>query len=212
MVKAHMTESSKDSKFIPTLKVWGELYGQWRKSLVRSLSKYGSMEEIEEAVHETFLKVTGLSANLRLEKELEPKTVAEWRSFLCWQVRGVLSNMRGKAAKFEPLPDNLTDNLADGLVEKLSYEPDVERMDAELLRRAICAEVWNVCRTWHHPKAKYKAVRMFLLDEYTADEVVKAVPEARTANNLHQMCHRVRTALAAAALRPGSVLSELLCA
>lgn len=209
MSKPHITISNDDdTKFVPTPTAWGELYGQWRKPLVRSLSKYGSPDEIEEAVHEAFLKVAGLSANLRLEKELEPKTVAEWRSFLCWQARGVLSNMRGKAAKFESLPDN----FAEGFAEKLSCMPDVGRIDAELLRRAVCAAVWDACRTWKSPKAKYRALVMYLLDEYTADEVVRAVPEARTANNLHQMCHRVRLALAEAVRRPGSVLAELLCA
>ena len=94
-----------DTKFVPTPKAWGELYGQWRKPLVRSLSKYGPPEEIEEAVHEAFLKVAGLSANLRLEKELEPKTTGKWYGFMKWQARGVLSNIHGKASKFEPLPD-----------------------------------------------------------------------------------------------------------
>ena len=72
MPKPHINISNDDdTKFVPTPTAWGELYGQWRKPLVRSLSKYGSPDEIEEAVHEAFLKVAGLSANLRLEKELE---------------------------------------------------------------------------------------------------------------------------------------------
>ena len=58
-------------------------------------------------------------------------------------------------------------------------------------------------------KAKYTAAMMFLLDGYSAEEVVKAVPEVLTANNLYQICRRVRRAIAEAARRPGSVLAEL---
>ena len=50
---------------------------------------------------------------------------------------------------------------------------------------------------------------MFLLDGYSAEEVVKAVPEVLNANNLYQICRRVRRAIAEAARRPGSVLAEL---
>lgn len=58
-------------------------------------------------------------------------------------------------------------------------------------------------------KAKYTVAMMFLLGGYSAEEVVTAVPEVLTANNLYQICRRVRWAIAEAACRPGSVLAEL---
>ena len=72
MPKSHINiNNDDDTKFVPTPTAWGELYGQWRKPLVRSLSKYGSPEEIEEAVHEAFLKVAGLSPDGKLVEMVE---------------------------------------------------------------------------------------------------------------------------------------------
>ena len=189
-----------DTKFIPTPKAWGELYGQWRKPLIRSLSKYGPPEEIEEAVHEAFLKVAGLSANLRLEKELEPKTTGKWYGFMKWQARGVLSNIHGKASKFEPLPDDIP---CGGFSS---------RMDRSFLRRAVRVAAWEACRKRSNAVAKYRAFVLFVLEERSAAEVVEAVPETLNVNNLYQICDRIRHDLEVVARKPDSILAKLRCA
>ena len=198
---AIIADYSNDTKFIPTRERWEEFYRRWCKPLAKSLYKHGSCRDCEEAVHMAFLKVMELSADLKLAKELAPKTESQWYAFMWWQARGVLSNIHRKAERFEP--------LTDGMVETLACRPDVDCIDAKIARRAICAAAWNACRTWRSPKAKYTAAMMFLLDGYSAEEVVKAVPEVLTANNLYQICRRVRRAIAEAARRPGSVLAEL---
>lgn len=199
-------------KFIPTPKLWEEFYCQWYRPLAKSLCKYATAAESEEAVHEAFLKVLDLSANLKLSKKPEPKTEGEWRKFMYWQARGVLSNMHGKAARFEPLPDAIADMIPEKYADSLVCRPDIGSFDIALLRRAICAAVWNACRKWRDGRAKYKAVMMFMLDDCPAKEVVAAVPEVLNTNNFNQIYYRARCALAEAALQPGSVLAEMCCA
>lgn len=188
-------------KFIPTLERWAELCGQWFSHMVRSLWSHGSKVDCEEAVQVAFLKVMGLSENLKLRKELEPRTEEEWYSFVLWQARGVLSHMHQRAARFESFdPERHHGGLS------------VHRRDCEHLRRVLDAAIWEACRGLRNPVAKYKAFVMFTLDEAPAEKVVEAIPEVFNANNLYQICARVRRTLAAAARRPGSTLAQLCCA
>ena len=189
-------------QFIPTLERWAELYGQWSNHMAQSLWRHGSKADCEEAVHVAFLKMMGLSENLKLSKELEPRTEKEWYSYIQWQARGILSHMRQRSARFELLVD--PDRLPGGL--------SGHRRNGDRLRRALDAAIWEVCRDWHNPVAKFKAFVMFTLDETPAEKVVEAIPEVFNANNLYQICARVRRALAAAARRPGSTLAQLRCA
>ncbi len=188
-------------KFIPTLERWAELYGQWFNRMVRSLWRHGSKADCEEAVHVAFLKAAGLSENLKLRRKLESRTEKEWYSCVLWQARGVLSHMHQRAARFESFdPDRHHGGLSG------------RRGDCERLRRVLDAAIWEVCRDWRNPVAKYRAFVMFTLDEAPAEKVVEAIPEVFNANNLYQICARVRRALAAAARRPGSTLAQLRCA
>ena len=186
-------------KFIPTHERWAELYGRWRNRLARSLWRHASKADCEEAVHLAFLKLMGLSENLKLSKELEPRTEGEWYSFVQWQARGVLSHMHQRAAKFEQLVDQ----------DLLSGIPSGHRRGGEHLRRVLDAAIWEACRDWRNPVAKYKAFVMFTLDETPAEKVVEAIPEVFNANNLYQICSRVRLALAREARRPDSYMARL---
>ena len=188
-------------KFIPTLERWAELYGKWFNRMVRALWKHGSKTDCEEAVHVAFLKMTGLSENLELSKELKPQTESEWFSCVKWQARGILSHMHERAARFEQFNPE----------RHLGGQPG-RRRDCDRLRRVLDAAVWEACRGWRNPVAKYRAFVMFTLDEAPAEKVVEAIPEVFNANNLYQICARVRRALADAARRPGSTLAQLRCA
>ena len=209
MAKKNKTAQSKPfrmadtecTEFIPTPERWAEFYGKWSSHMVRSLWSHGSKADCEEAVQVAFLKVVGLSENLKLRKELEPRTEKEWYAFVLWQARGVLSHMHQRAARFESFnPDRHRGGLS------------VHRRDCEHLRRVLDAAIWEACRGLRNPVAKYKAFVMFTLDEAPAEKVVEAIPEVFNANNLYQICARVRRALAAAARRPGSTLAQLRCA
>ena len=197
-----MKNECSTEKFIPTLERWAELYGQWFNHMVCSLWKHGSKADCEEAVQVAFLKVMGLSENLKLSKELEPRTEKEWYSCVKWQARGVLSHMHQRVARFELFEDP----------DQFSGGPSARRRDCERIRRALDAAIWEACRGWRNPVAKYRAFVMFTLDEMPAEKVVESIPEVFNANNLYQICARVRRALAAAARRPGSTLAQLRCA
>ena len=188
-------------KFIPTLARWEEFYNKWFKPLVKELGAYASEYECQEAVHMAFLKVLGLSQNLKLSKPLEPKTLDQWRVFIWWQARGVLSNMRGKSARYVHMPECMETCIPARATDRVS------RIDR--FRRVICEAVKDVCKGWKNADAKSKAFVMFSLDEKPAEEVVAEVPEALNANNLYQIANRIRSALAEVARKPGSALWEL---
>lgn len=187
-------------KFVPTPERWAEFYAKWLKPLAKSLGNCASRVDSEDAVHQAFLKVMGLSSNLKLDKAPEPKTIGKWYGFMKWQARGVLSNMRGKASRFETLP------------------PDIpcggfsSRMDRSLLRRVVRAAAWEACRKRSNAVAKYRAFVLFVLEERSAAEVVEAVPETLNANNLYQICDRIRHDLEVVARKPDSILAKLRCA
>ena len=189
-----------EEKFVPTLERWADFYVQWRESLAKSLGRCASQVDCEDAVHQAFLKVMGLSPNLKLEKELEPKTVSKWYGFMKWQARGVLSNMHGKASRFEPLPDDIAVGGASN------------RIDRKLLRHAIRAAAWEACRKRRNAVAKYRAFVLFVLEGWSAAEVVDAIPETLNANNLYQICDRIRCELETAARKPDSIFARLRCA
>ena len=187
-----------NEQFIPTLERWVELYSQWFKLLVRALGMFASKPDCEEAVQEAFLKVMGLSPNLKLRKPLQPKTLKEWHGFLYWQARGILGHMQSKAARFELKETLEGPSMLTNRVGRLEY-----------LRRVICKAVDEVCRHWQDAEAKARAFVMFELDEVSAEEVVAAVPEILNPNNLYQICSRVRLALAREACRPNSYMARL---
>ena len=166
--------------------------------MVCSLWGHGSKADCEEAVQVAFLKMAGLSENLKLRKELEPRTEKEWYSRVKWQARGVLSHMHQRAARFEQFnPEWHVGGLSG------------HHRDCERLRRVLEAAIWEACQGKCNSVAKYKAFVMFTLDETPAEKVVEAIPEVIDANNLYQICYRVRRALTAAARRPGSALAQL---
>lgn len=187
-----------DEPFVPTLECWGELYSRWFKLLVRALGMYASKSDCEEAVQEAFLKVMGLSPNLKLRKPLEAKTLKKWYGFLWWHARGILAHMQGKAARIE---------LREEIEGCSTLTNRVGR--AEYLRRVICKAVDEVCGHWQDAEAKARAFVMFELDELSAEEVVAAVPETLNPNNLYQICSRVRLALAREARKPDSYMAHL---
>jgi len=197
----HKDNETDTEKFIPTLERWGELYNEWFKPLVKELGAYASEYECQEAVHMAFLKVLGLSQNLKLSKPLEPKTLDQWHVFIWWQARGVLSNMRGKSARYVHMSECMEACIPARSADRVS------RLDR--LRRIICDAVKDVCKGWKNADSKSKAFVMFTLDEASAEKVVEAIPEVFNANNLYQICARVRHALTAAARRPGSILAQL---
>ena len=122
-------ERNDNEKFVPTPERWAEFYAKWLKPLAKSLGNCASRVDSEDAGHQAFLKVMGLSPNLRLTQKLEPKTIGQWYGFMRWQARGVLSNMHGKASRFESLPDDI---VGGGFSN---------RMDRKFLRRAILSVV-----------------------------------------------------------------------
>ena len=187
-----------NEQFISTLERWVELYSQWFKLLVRALGMYASKFDCEEAVQEAFLKVMGLSPNLKLSKPLKPKTLKKWYGFLWWHARGILAHMQGKAARFELKETLEGPSMLTNRVGRLEY-----------LRRVICKAVDEVCRHWQDAEAKARAFVMFELDEVSAEDVVAAVPEMLNPNNLYQICSRVRLALAREACRPNSYMARL---
>lgn len=189
-----------EEKFVPTLERWADFYAKWRESLAKSLGKCASPADCEDAVHQAFLKVMGLSPNLKLDKELEPKTTGKWYGFMKWQARGVLSNIHGKASKFEPLPDDIP---CGGFSS---------RMDRSFLRRAVRVAAWEACRKRSNAVAKYRAFVLFVLEERSAAEVVEAVPETLNVNNLYQICDRIRHDLDVVSRKPDSILAKLRCA
>ena len=197
----HKDNETDTEKFIPTLERWAELYSKWFKPLVKELGAYASEYECKEAVHMAFLKVLGLSQNLKLSKPLESKTLDQWHVFIWWQARGVLSNMRGKSARYVHMSEYVEACIPAYSTDRMS------RLDR--LRRVICDAVKDVCKGWKNADAKSKAFVMFTLDETPAEKVVEAIPEVFNANNLYQICARVRHALTAAARRPGSTLAQL---
>ena len=195
-----MVDSKNTEKFIPTNEQWGELYALWFKRLTKSIARFTSWSMAEEAVQEAFLKVIGLSETLHLSKELAPRTVGEWYSFVFWQARGVLSNLSAKSSRFCPLD------------ETLSYSPAVWGKNREYLCSVVRAAVWKACQKSRNPEAQYEAFVKFELAGCSAKEVVDALPEVRNANNLYQISNRIRSELKLEACRPGSRLGELRCA
>ena len=187
-------------RFIPTEKEWGELYALWFKKLTKSIARSASWTTAEDAVQEAFLKVMGLSRTLHLSKELTARTADEWYSFVLWQSRGVLSNMRAKSARFCALD------------ERIGYPPAIWGRKRGYIRHVMRAAVWKACRKSRDPELQYKAFVMFELDNCSAKEVVEALPEVRNANNLYQMSNRIRSELKLEACRQGSALGELRCA
>ena len=197
----HKDNETDTEEFIPTLECWAELYDEWFNPLVKDLRQHASEYECQEAVHMAFLKVLGLSQNLKLHKPLEPKTLDQWYGFIWWQARGVLSNLRGKSARYVHMPEYVEACIPAWSTNRVS------RLDR--LRRAICEAVEEVCKGWKDAEAKSKAFVMFSLDEKSAEEVVAEIPEALNANNLYQITKRIRSALAEEARKPGSALWEL---
>ena len=197
------TQHEETEMFIPTLEQWGELYDLWFKLLVASLASYASQLDCEEAVQEAFLKVMGLSQNLKLRKPLEPRTLNEWYRFVQWQARAVLSHMKAKALKYEyslPLEEILPTRATDRC-SRLDY-----------IRQILCEAVHKVCQKWKDSDAKSNAFIRFQLDEMPAADVVREIPEVLNTNNLYQLSARIRRALAEEAERPDSLLRELRCA
>lgn len=190
-------ERNDNEKFVPTPERWAEFYAKWLKPLAKSLGNCASRVDSEDAVHQAFLKVMGLSPNLRLTQKLEPKTIGQWYGFMRWQARGVLSNMHGKASRFESLPDDI---VGGGFSN---------RMDRKFLRRAIRVAAWEACSKRHDADVKYRAFVLFVLKGWSAAEVVDAIPETLNANNLYQICDRIRRDLEAAAHKPGSLIATL---
>ena len=195
-------ENNKKEMFIPSLEQWGELYDLWFKPMVASLAVYAPRLDCEEAVHGAFLKVMGLSQNLKLRKPLEPRTLNQWYCFVRWHARSVLSHMQERASRFECLPPE--ENLPTSATDRCT------RLDR--MRRVICSAVRKVCRGWKDPDAKSNAFIKFKLDEMSAADVVREIPETLNPNNLYQLCDRIRRALAEEAARPDSPLGELRCA
>ena len=197
----HKDNETDTEKFIPTQERWAELYHKWFKPLVKELGAYASEYECQEAVHMAFLKVLGLSQNLKLSKPLEPKTLDQWRVLIWWQARGVLSNMRGKSARYVHMSECMEACIPATSADRVS------RLDR--LRRVICEAVKDVCKGWKNGDVKSRAFVMFSLDEKSAEEVVAEIPEALNANNLYQISNRIRSALAEEASKPGSALWKL---
>lgn len=195
-----MINIKNEERFIPTEEEWGELYALWFKKLTKAIARYTSWLMAEEAVQEAFLKVMGLSRTLHLSKEITARTIGEWYSFVLWQARGVLSNMRAKSARFCALD------------ETFSYPPAVWEKNRERMRHIVLEAVWKACQKSRDPELQYKAFVKFELEGCSAKEVVEALPEVRNANNLYQMSIRIRSELKLEACRPGSALGELRCA
>ena len=190
-----------DEPFIPSLESWGELYTQWYDQLVKALVWFASaaMSDVEDAVQEAFLKIMGLSPNLKLQKPLEPKTLKQWYGFVWWQARSILSHMSIRAAKFKLLPDpDMFPSRQTNRERRLSF-----------LRWCICQAVAEVCKKRRDAEAKARAFIMYELDEMSADEVVAAVPEVLNPNNFYGLCKKIREALAKEAKKPGSMMAML---
>lgn len=215
-----MAIDTENTPYIPTLSDWARLYSRWFKKIAGSLRMFGDAEECEEAVHEAFMKVAGLSDHLALRDELTPKVDNCWFGFVRNQAKGILSHRHEAARRFEPVKEY---KLSDGIV--YDEEPEeqynsglpvilpVEHAGDEVwFRNEVRRAVADVCREAGVSDRNLAAFVKFVLDERDGDEVVNDIPSLKNANNLYQIRSRIMKLLKSSSGRFERARAERLAA
>lgn len=87
-----ITIDVKDVTYIPTTEQWSVLYWKHGSKIVRSLMRFGSKHDCEDAVQHAITKILGLDPKHHLEEPLVPRTEAQWVCFIQMQARAWLGH------------------------------------------------------------------------------------------------------------------------
>ena len=196
--------TNEDKAFVPSAADWERFYRDWRTDIVNSLARFESLEVVEDAVQDAFLKMMGLSENRSLERELGPMDEGGWRAYLLKQAKWILGQEREKNRRWKPEGTTIAEMsalLVEGerdvlqsatqrrlnrcrrrqVMEYLIMQEESQpaspsdSLDTRHLRESVRRLVDRVCRTAGISSRTREAFILYVLDELSPAEVVRRV-------------------------------------
>lgn len=89
-------------KMPKTVAQWIAVFAEFRGDLIRGLRKYGSKEDVEDAVMETYRKLAGIHPTWKARKCPVCRTRDELFGYVLYQCRGTMSHLRQKDLMWAP--------------------------------------------------------------------------------------------------------------